>query len=176
MRMKWLRRTIAALGVAGALVMATGAAAAPAAAGTQPATNTWFICPTVSVNSPNGMWVIGYHGGYYVLVPTNNTGTKDYLTVPVQVFSLAQIPAGWGLYSSLPNYPNFVGTAVILDEGIEHWLGITPGDLGGDPNWDEGDMVAVTSNGDGTYTVADMRSGATVTLTSPIPLASDAVW
>jgi hypothetical protein len=169
MKMKWFRRTVAALGMAGALVAATGAAAAtPAAAGTQ-TTATYFICPTVSTHNANGMWVIGYHGGYYVLVPTSNSGTKDYLTVPVRVFSLAEVPAGWGLYSSLPSYPNFVGTAVILQEGIDRWLG-------GAAGFTEGDMVTVTSNGNGTYTVADMTSGATVTTNSPIPLASDAVW
>jgi hypothetical protein len=92
--MKWLRRTVAALGMAGALVAATGGAAvAPVAVGTQ-TTATYFICPTVSTHNANGMWVIGYHGGYYVLVPTNNTGTRDYLTVPVRVFSLAEVPAG----------------------------------------------------------------------------------
>jgi hypothetical protein len=31
-------------------------------------------------------------------------------------------------------------------------------------------------HGNGTYTAADMTSGATVTTNSPIPLASDAVW
>jgi len=36
-------------------------------------------------------------------------------------------------------------------------------------------MVTVTSNS-GTDTVTDMTSGATVTINSPIPLASDAVW
>ena len=82
-------------------------------------TQTYFICPTVAQNNPNGMWVIGGHGGYYVIVPKQGaTGSKVYLTVPVRVFSVAQIPAGWGLYSSLPTYPNFEGTATILSEGI----------------------------------------------------------
>jgi hypothetical protein len=173
--MKWFRRTAAAVGLTGAL-LATGAVAAVPIAADTPTTATYFICPSTSLNNSNGMWVIGYHGGYYVLVPTNGSGSKDYLTVPVQVFSRAQIPAGWGLYSSLPSYPNFVGGAGILNEGIEHWLGIVPGDLGGNPNWDEGDMVMVSSNGDGTYMVTDMRSGAWVNINNPIPLASDAVW
>lgn len=139
---------------------------------------TYFVCPTVSTNNGNGMWVIGYHGGYYVLVPKKggaNGGSKVFLTVPVKVFSVAQIPAGWGLYSSLPAYPNFVGTAMLLQEGIQHWLGSPAG-------WQEGDMAVVTSNGDGTYTVTDMAltasSGLTqqVVIKSPIPLASGAIW
>jgi hypothetical protein len=62
-----------------------------------------------------------------------------------------------------------VGTAVILQEGIDHWLG-------GAAGFTEGDMVTVTSKGGGSYTVADMTSGATVTINDPIPLASGAVW
>jgi hypothetical protein len=146
----------------------------------KPTTATYFVCPTVSTNNGNGMWVIGYHGGYYVLVPKKggvNGGSKVFLTVPVKVFSLAQIPAGWGLYSSLPSYPNFVGTGMLLQEGIDRWLG----DPGG---WAEGDMAVVSSNGDGTYTVTDLtctsptRACLTqqVTIDSPIPLASGAIW
>lgn len=143
-----------------------------------PTTATYFVCPTVSTNNGNGMWVMGYHGGYYVLVPKKggtNDGSKVFLTVPVKVFSVAQIPAGWGLYSSLPSYPNFVGTAVLLQEGIERWLGSPVG-------WQEGDMAVVTSNGGGTYTVTDLTltasSGLTqqITIKSPIPLASGAIW
>jgi hypothetical protein len=142
----------------------------------QPPTGTWFVCPSVSTHSPNGMWVIGHHGGYYVLVPTQgSTGSKVYLTIPVQVESLAQVPAGWGLYKDYPSYPNFVGMAVILQEGIERWLA-------GAAGFNEGDMVSVTSNGSG-YTVTVISSmmhpediGSTVYLAAPIPLASAAVW
>jgi hypothetical protein len=143
-----------------------------------PATATYFVCPTVSTNNGNGMWVIGYHGGYYVLIPKkggDNDGSKVFLTIPVKVFSVAQIPAGWGLYSSLPSYPNFVGTAVLLQEGIDHWLGSPVG-------WQEGDMAVVSSNGGGTYTVTDLTLTASsgmsqqVEIKSPIPLASGAVW
>jgi hypothetical protein len=143
-----------------------------------PATATYFVCPTVSTNNGNGMWVIGYHGGYYVQVPKKggtNGGSKVFLTIPVKVFSVAQIPAGWGLYSSLPSYPNFVGTAALLQEGIERWLGSPVG-------WQEGDMAVVTNNGDGTYTMTDLTLTASSSLTQqimidiPIPLASGAVW
>jgi hypothetical protein len=137
-----------------------------------PTTNTYFVCPTVSTNNGNGMWVIGYHGGYYVLVPKKggiNDGSKVFLTIPVRVFSLAQVPAGWGLYSSLPSYPNFVGTATLLAEGIERWLGSPTG-------WQERDMAVIASNGDGTYTVTNIRLAQQVVINSPIPLASGAVW
>jgi hypothetical protein len=152
-------------------------APSPALAG-QPPTGTWFVCPSVSTNNPNGMWVIGYHGAYYVNIPTQggaNADSKVYLTIPVTVPSLAQVPAGWGLYSSLPSYPNFVGMAVILQEGIDRWLG-------GAAGFNEGDMVSVTSNGSG-YTATVILSmmhpediGSTVYLAAPIPLESAAVW
>jgi hypothetical protein len=135
-------------------------------------TSTYFVCPTVSTNNGQGMWVIGFHGGYYVLVPKKgglNDGSKVFLTIPVKVFSVAQIPAGWGLYSSLPSYPNFVGTAMLLQEGIDKWLGSPVG-------WQEGDMAIVADNGDGTYTVTNLRLFQQIVINSPIPLASGAVW
>jgi hypothetical protein len=135
-----------------------------------PTTNTYFICPATSLQNDHGMWVMGQHGAYYVLIPTQgNSGSKVYLTVPVQVASLAQIPAGWALYNSLPSYPNFVGTVGLLAEGIATWLGSPAG-------WSEGDMAMVVSNGDGTYAVTDVTIGKTITINHPIPLASAALW
>lgn len=141
-----------------------------------PAKQTYFICPTVSLNNPGGMWVIGMHGAYYVRIPRKGSGTKVFLTVPVKVFSRAQIPAGWGLYKDLPTYPNFEGTAHLLSEGITRWLG-------GPPGFNEGDMADVVNNGDGTYTVTVVGSmlnpgdiGSSVTIDHPIPLASGAIW
>jgi hypothetical protein len=148
-------------------------------------TGTWFICPSVSTNNPNGMWVIGLHGGYYVIVPTNDAGDKTYVTVPVQVDNLAQIPAGWALYKdAMPTFPNFQGMAGILSEGIYHWIS---GTYPGGPTtsgyvasqWNEGDMVMVTitsTAGTGTTVVHDMTSGAMVTINGYIPLNSDAIW
>lgn len=152
------------------LVLMAGAIAAVAQ--NPPATNTYFVCPSVSTNNGNGMWVIGYHGGYYMLVPKKggvNNGSKVFLTIPVRVFSQAQIPAGWALYNTLPSYPNFVGTATLLAEGIERWLGSPTG-------WQEGDMAVVARNGDGSYTVTNVRLGEQIVIDSPIPLASGAVW
>ncbi|MBI4810681.1 MAG: hypothetical protein HY800_04430 [Ignavibacteriales bacterium] len=133
---------------------------------------TYFICPSVSTNNQNGMWVIGTHGAYYVIIPTKggiNDNSKVYLTIPVQVASLAQIPAGWALYKDLPSYPNFVGMAGLLSEGISVWLGNPPG-------WIEGDGAIVMANGDGTYSVTDVRLNQTIIINHSIPLASAAVW
>jgi hypothetical protein len=159
------------LWIVGALALIAAIALAPGRSlAASPATDTFFVCPSISVQNPHGMWVIGYHGGYYVNIPTQgSTGSKVFLTIPVSVPSLAQVPAGWGLYKSYPSYPNFVGSAALLAEGIEHWLGSPQG-------WSEGDMAMVMDNGDGTYTVHDMSVGETVTIDSPIPLASAAVW
>lgn len=137
-----------------------------------PDRDTYFICPSVSTHNDNGMWVIGAHGGYYVLVPTKggaNDGSKVYLRVPVKVTSLAQIPAGWALYNDLPSYPNLEGTAVLLSEGISTWLGSPAG-------WQEGDMASVVNNGNGSYSVTNMRLNEQVEIHSPIPLASAAAW
>lgn len=140
-----------------------------ALAGT-PTQGTYFICPAVSTNNAHGMWVIGTHGAYYVLIPTQgNTGSKVYLTIPVQVASRAQIPAGWALYNSLPSYPNFVGMAGLLAEGISTWLGSPAG-------WQEGDGAIVMDNGNGSYTVTNVRLNQSITINHPIPLASAAVW
>ena len=168
MRLMSLRRIslVAALGLVTALAVFLPGRAAAAA----PETQTFFICPSVSVHNPNGMWVIGYHGGYYVTIPTQgSTGSKVFLTIPVQVVSQAQIPAGWALYNSLPNYPNFVGMAVLLQEGIEHWLDSPAG-------WSENDLATVMAMDDGSYVVHDLTIDRSITISSPIPLASAAVW
>lgn len=134
---------------------------------------TYFICPSVSLNNAHGMWVVGTHGAYYVLVPTKGkTGDKVYLTIPVQVPSLAQVPAGWALYNSLPSYPNFEGMGVLLQEGVDTWIGSA--NVYG---WSEGTMVSVMNNGNGTYTVTNLNNTSeSVTLDHSIPLASAAVW
>lgn len=137
-----------------------------------PQTETYFICPSVSIHNPNGMWVMGHHGGYYVLIPNQggvNAGSKVFLTIPVQVASQAQIPAGWALYNTLPSYPNFEGMAVLLAEGISTWLGSPAG-------WQEGDVAIVMNNGDGSYTVTNARLMQSIIIYHPIPLASAAVW
>lgn len=133
-------------------------------------TGPFMVCPSVSLNNQNGMWVIGGHGAYYVLMQTNpNTGAPVMAKVPVTVASRAQIPAGWSLYKDYPSYPNFAGDAKILSEGIASWLG-------GAPGFSEGDSVHVTINNDGTTTAYDLNTGASVTIQRYIPLASAVFW
>lgn len=161
------------------LLAVTLAFAAPSAAfAAPPEKEEYFICPSVSVHNPNGMWVMGAHGAYYVIVPTKggaNENSKVFLTVPVSVPDKAQVPAGWGLYKDLDTFPNFEGMVVLLGEGIDTWLGSPAG-------WEEFDMAHVMNNGDGTYTVMNMGpmsdplDKGSVTITEPIPLASAAVW
>ena len=158
----------------GALLLSVraGSASAATTSGATPQTETFFICPSVSAHNDHGMWVIGHHGAYYVHIPTQggvNAGSKVYLTVPVQVASLAQIPAGWGLYKDYPSYPNFVGMAGLLSEGIDTWLGSPSG-------WMEGDGAMIMDNGDGTYHATNMRTMETITIDHPIPMASAAIW
>lgn len=168
---------LGALSVASASIVAVS----PVAAAT-PTTQTYFICPTVALANPHGHWVIGAHGAYYVNVPVQgSTGGHVYVTVPVQVFAQAQIPAGWGLYSSLATYPNYETNSVelpamILSEGIDRWLG-------GNAGFHEGDVVTVAPNGNGTSTVSVVGSmmtpgdiGDTLTIAGSIPLASGAIW
>lgn len=167
-----MKRVITSL-AAGALLLSVFAGSASAAtSAAAPQKETFFICPSVSTQNDHGMWVMGAHGAYYVLVPTKggaNDGSKVYLTVPVSVPSTAQIPAGWALYKDLPTYPNFEGMAGLLSEGISTWLGSPVG-------WQEGDAAFVTNNGDGTYSVINGRTGESITIDHPIPLASAAIW
>jgi hypothetical protein len=138
----------------------------------------FFICPSVSTNNQNGMWVMGAHGAYYVLVPTKggaNENSKVFLTVPVSVPDKAQVPAGWALYKDVETYPNFEGMIVLLGEGIDTFLGSPDG-------WEEEDIAKVINNGDGTYTVMNMGSmmnpsdKGSIVIYEPIPLASAAIW
>lgn len=152
---------------------------APAAVYAQaPDKQEFFICPSVSTHNQNGMWVMGAHGAYYVLVPTKggaNENSKVFLTVPVSVPDKAQVPAGWALYKDVETYPNFEGMIVLLGEGISTFLGSPAG-------WEEEDMAKVINNGDGTYTVMNMGSMMNpsdkgfVIIDSPIPLASAVIW
>lgn len=172
-KMSWRKAAIASVVAALAALTAFLPGAATAS---PPQSETYFICPSVSVHNPNGMWVIGHHGGYYVNIPTKGaTGSKVYLTIPVSVASRAQIPAGWALYNSLPSYPNFVGMAGLLSEGIDTWL--TPYVVSGSTNgWVEGNAAMVMDNGDGTYTVHNIALNADIVIDHAIPLASAAVW
>ena len=76
-----------------------------------------FVCPSVNPNNPNGMWLIGGHGAYYVVVPTRGHDgvSKVHVKIPDHVETQAQTSAGWGLYHKLPSYPYFEGMAMVLD-------------------------------------------------------------
>jgi hypothetical protein len=169
-----VKRVITSVAAASMLlsVLAGATSASTRTQAAAPVTETFFICPSVSTHNAHGMWVMGAHGAYYVLVPTKggaNGGSKVYLTVPVSVPDTAQIPAGWALYKDLPTYPNFEGMVGLLSEGISTWLGSPAG-------WEEGDAAFVANNGDGTYDVMNGRTGDTITIANPIPLASAAIW
>ena len=150
-----------------------------------------FICPTVSLNNPNGTWVLGDHGAYYVLVPTKgkqvdemNMPLKVFVSVPERVLEQAQVPAGKALYKKCPTYPNFVsqdmGMIMLLEEGLK-WL---PGASA--LNWGEGDMLIIAENQDGSYTVTNKgnmmgmpmvpKGSITLESDSPIPLNSAVFW
>lgn len=86
-----------------------------------------WICPSVSTNNPNGMWVVGHHGAYYIIKPGTASPKWPMILKPTEnleehaarVEHLAQIPAGWGLYTDFPTYPYFEGWAMVLPEGSE---------------------------------------------------------
>lgn len=95
-----------------------------------PKTGDIWICPSVSTNNPNGMWVIGGSGAYYIIKPgTASPNWHDILNptenlekYAAHVEDKAQIPAGWGLYNDLPSYPYLDtgdGYAMVLDDGAE---------------------------------------------------------
>ena len=95
-----------------------------------PKTGEIWICPSVSTNNPNGMWVIGAHGAYYIIKPGTHSPKWPMILNPTgnleehasHVEDLAQVNAGWGLYHKLPSYP-YLDTgddmAVVLEDGVE---------------------------------------------------------
>lgn len=164
---------------------------APAASAAPPATQEYFICPSVSTHNANGTWVIGSHGAYYVLVPTQGaTGSRVYLTVPTTAFDRAQIPAGWALYKDVIHTTapdetlvfttdaTAMGAAMLLAEGLAWFPGAEA--LG----WAESDQVTITADGAGGYLAHDfgnpmMGTGDKGTIALPnshVPAASGALW
>jgi hypothetical protein len=135
---KWLIQiTFAVLALA--VIMPGVARAEPPDHAGPPDKDEFFICPSVSTNNEHGMWVMGAHGAYYVLIPTKggaNAPSVVFVTVPVSVPDKAQIPAGWALYKDIDGYPNFSGKVMLLIEGIEVFLP--------DTGWGEGTMAMVT--------------------------------
>ena len=163
----------------GMLAVAAMLLAVPAMASATPPTadDGPFVCPSVSLNNANGMWVIGGHGAYWVLVP-NRGSTNDKVFVKDPKNMEAQTTAGYGLYKDYPSYPNYVTQsgdmgAMLLSEGLG-WFGTPDG-------WGEGDMLTIHDNGDGSYAVHNMGGmmgpkDLTITINSPVPLWSAVFW
>lgn len=132
-----------------------------------------MVCPSVGLKNPNGMWVIGGHGAYFVMMlmdPT--TGRFKMVSVPERVDDQAQIASAWGHYHSIPTYPNFQGMAILMGTGWVAFLSeVQEGaDIGAEH------MVQVTINADHTTTIEDMETHATVTIAGTIPLGSAVFW
>jgi hypothetical protein len=166
----------------GVLAVAVLLMALPAMAAATPPTGDDgpFVCPSVSLNNANGMWVIGDHGAYWVLVP-NRGSTSDKVFVKDPKNMEAQTTAGYGLYKDYPSYPDYVTQtgdmgAVLLVEGL-HWFPGAP------DTWGEGDMLVIHDNGNGTYHVMNMGNpmmGAgpkgDLTINGAVPLWSAVFW
>ncbi len=100
-----------------------------------PKTGEIWICPSVSTNNPNGVWVVGHSGAYYILKPGTASPKWPMILNPTEnleehaahVEHKAQHAAAWGLYKDFPTYPYFEGIAMVLPEGV-HAFGLEPGE------------------------------------------------
>jgi len=124
-----------------------------------------FVCPSVSPNNPNGMWVIGGHGAYHIILPTKGHDgvSKIYVKIPEHVEDQAQTSAGWGLYHKVPSYPYFEGDTMVLHPDGKEFI------------WDEfeidiGDAMMI-------YVVpSDTPSWDGMTLYANVPLFAAVFW
>lgn len=142
-----------------------------------------FICPSVSPNNPNGKWVIGGSGAYYVNFPgTASPNWPMFLNPfkaveenPADVEGQAQRKAGWGLYHRLQSYPYLytmeVGKmAMVLDDGFEYVFdefGINLTDYGLSP-MPMPPMIHVTPSATPSFNNITMTLYANVTLASAV--------
>lgn len=117
-----------------------------------------FVCPSVNPNNPNGMWVIGGHGAYYIILPTKGHDgvSKIYVKIPGHVEDQAQVRAAYGLYHKLPSYPYFEGMTMVLHPNGKDFIldefGINIGKammitviMDDTPSWDE-DTMTLSAN------------------------------
>ena len=131
-----------------------------------------FICPSVSPNNPNGMWLIGGSGAYYVILPGTKSDNWNPLNPfaavennPADVEGKAQVKAGKGLYGKLPTYPYFEGEAMVLDpDGVEFILDTFGIEV--DPG-----LINVVPSGE-PYSYDELTN----TLYANVPLASAVFW
>ncbi len=98
--------------------------------GQGPKTGEIRICPSVSSNNPNGMWVMGHSGAYCIIKPGTSSPKWPMILDPTynlqvhasHVQDQAQKPAVCGLYHKLPSYP-YLDTggnmAVVLHHGAQ---------------------------------------------------------
>ncbi|MCD4840980.1 MAG: hypothetical protein K8R08_03080 [Methanosarcinales archaeon] len=176
--MKKISKTIV---LVGAILMVLGTFQSVAAGPPEHIKSEMFICPSVSINNPNSMWVIGAHGAYNIILPASkspNWNTDEHLNPfkaiennPADVEGQAQVKAGKGLYRKLGDYfdSSVSGKIMVLpDDGtgfLEDLLGMNPGDLD-----DLGGMMITVVPSDGTASYADG------TLYANVPLASAVFW
>lgn len=140
--MKKISKTIV---LVGAILVVLGTFQSVAAGPPDHIKSEMFICPSVSINNPNSMWVIGAHGAYNIILPASkspNWNTDDHLNPfkavednPADVEGQAQVKAGRGLYGKLGDYfdSSVSGKIMVLpDDGtgfLEVLLGLESGDL-----------------------------------------------
>ena len=146
-----------------------------------------FLCPSVSPNNPNGNWIIGGSGAYYVNFPGTSSPNwpglmeggnalnpfKSVEDNPADVEGQAQVRAGKGLYHRHPSYPYLTGPAMVLPDDGEKFISdtfpgiVVPGGI----------MIMVvpseTPMWDPTPIPDTMLMG---TLHANVPLASAAFW
>ena len=68
--------------------------------GASPEKNTYFVCPSVSLNNQNGMWVLGGHAAYFVIVPSKGgqlvrgAGMAAVVQGKEEDYILVKLPSG----------------------------------------------------------------------------------
>jgi hypothetical protein len=101
-----------------------------------------FICPATNHHNPNGTWVLGAHGAYYVNIVVRGQETDPAPGIQNKVFvkvdedsravAKAQIPAGFGLYKDVfPDAFNADGSASATDGYDTETAGNTNPAVGG---------------------------------------------
>lgn len=166
--MKKILTYIMALGLFASFAAVGAVAAEPQG----PETSDIWICPSVSTDNPNGMWVIGGHGAYYIIKPGTSSPNWPMILNPTgnleehasHVEHKAQHAAYKGLYRDLTYLDTGDGIAVVLDDGVEflyEHFGITI---------DPMTMVHVVPSDDAWYDETAM------TLYANLPLKTAVFW
>lgn len=140
-----------------------------------PKTGDVWICPSVPTKNPNGMWVIGGRGAYYIIKPGTASDkwpmilnpTKNLEEHAARVHDQAQVPAGWGLYSDLESYP-YLDTGDGMAVVLHHGAGFIYNEFG--IELDPMSMIHVEPSEDASY------DADTMTLYANVPLFSAVFW